>query len=106
MSNVSRVGKIKSLLHDSKKKFTNSGIGYAMCELGDNMGHGDHTKLGIFKVSEEEYTNTYAFAFNKTIKRQNFDNLSTLCVDDKKHADKGNISQYGEGQTSLLIMAE
>ena len=60
MSNVNKVGKIKSLLNDSKK-FTNSAIGHAMCELGDNMGHGDHTKLGIFKVAEEEDTNTYAF---------------------------------------------
>ena len=44
--------------------------------------------------------------FDKKIERENFNNLSTLCVDDKKHYDKGNISQYGEGQTSLLIMSE
>jgi hypothetical protein len=107
MSNVSKIGAIRdNCLFDSEKKFQQQYIGHVMCELGDNMGHGDHTKLGIFKINEEEDTNTYAFTYDKTIERKNFDNLSTLCCIDKSHGDKGNVSQYGKGLTSFLIMSE
>ena len=107
MSNVSKIGAIRdNCLFNSKKTFQQQYIGHVMCELGDNMGHGDHTKLGIFKINEEEDINTYAFTYDKTIGRTNFDNLSTLYCIDKSHGDKGNVSQYGKGLTSFLIMSE